>query len=183
MEIVAEEWRSVEGYEGIYEVSSLGNVRSLDRVVIDKRGARYRYRGRTIKSSKCKMWGYWRLLLCQGCKCSSFQVHALVARAFLGAKPDGMQTNHIDGNKDNNAASNLEYVTATDNCRHYVALGLRNTMKGERHIGAKVTTDQVREIRRLRNGGMILKEIAEKFGVSVSTAGKIANGKAWSHVA
>jgi hypothetical protein len=183
MGIVAEVWRNIEGYEGIYEVSSLGKIRSLDRVVVNKLGRRCHFRGREIKPSKCKIWGYWRLMLCQECKCSSFQVHQLVARAFLGEKPQGKQINHIDGNKDNNAASNLEHVTPTENCNHYLALGLRDSMRGERHFRAKVTAEQVREMRRLRASGSILKDIAEEFDVCISTASKITNGSAWSHVA
>lgn len=77
-------------------------------------------------------WGYKKVTLCQGAKKQSFLVHRLVALCFLGPVPDGMEVNHIDGNKANNAADNLEYVTPSENRLHAIRLGLVDQI-GEGH--------------------------------------------------
>ena len=122
-----EAWQPVPGYEGLYEVSDQGRVRSLDRE-IEKRGRagvlmNLQLRGRVLKP---QMDGNVRLFvtLSKDGKCKPQRVHKLVAHAFLGTKPEGLQINHIDGDCQNNAASNLEYCTASENMKHAVRLEL-----------------------------------------------------------
>lgn len=116
MEIVAEEWRSAVGYEGFYEVSSLGNVRSLDRLVPAKVGNGRQYWGtRLHRGKELTPTGHRKHYLKIEASIENRQhtvlVHRMVADAFLGPRPEGCEVNHIDGNKHNNAAENLEYVT------------------------------------------------------------------------
>src|SRR5690606_19120684 len=93
----------------------------------------------------------------------AFGVHVLVAEAFIGPKPKGMTVNHIDGDKTNNHATNLEYLSVADNIRHAFAMGLYP--RGERHHQAKLTEDQVRQIkRRLPHESNCA--LAREFGVS-----------------
>jgi ribosomal protein S13 len=111
------------------------------------------------------------------------QVHALVALAFLGAKPDGMQVNHRDGNTRNNQASNLEYVTQSGNQEHALAFALRSGMQGDAHPGAKLTDEQVRQIRRLLAAVRdSTEDLANTFGVSIGCIKDIRSGKTWRHV-
>ena len=125
--LMKESWQPVPGYEGLYEVSDQGRVRSLDRE-IQKRGRagvlmNLRLQGRVLKA---QMDGNVRLFvtLSRNGKYKPQRVHTLVAHAFLGPRPEGLQINHIDGDCQNNAASNLEYCTASENMKHAVRLEL-----------------------------------------------------------
>lgn len=111
-----ESWKSVgiDGgrYSDRYQVSDCGRVRSHP-------GARVKgsKSGRVLSQSFGSK-GYRQVNLCKDNRQHSVKVHRLVAAAFLGPKPDGLQVNHIDGDKNNNHVSNLEYVTAKENTRH-----------------------------------------------------------------
>ena len=114
-----EEWKGISGFEGVYSVSNLGRIRR------DIRGSRT-YQGKILKPKLDK--GYLRINLNHS---KTFFIHNLVAAAFIGPKPNGLQTNHIDGIKINNKVDNLEYVTDIGNKQHAVNLGLYP--KGETH--------------------------------------------------
>ena len=114
-----EEWRDIEGYEGLYQVSSLGNVRSQRRKTT---------KGGLLKIAK-NPCGYSFVNLCKNGKASLKRIHRLVAEAFV-PNPNGYSdVNHIDGNKENNKASNLEWVTRSANINHAYKTGLRSEQK------------------------------------------------------
>lgn len=106
-----EEWRSVVGHEGSYEVSSLGRVRSLDRMVPSAHGSERIARGRVLKPGQVR-GRHQYVNLGKG---NSQYVHALVASAFLGAKPVGLEICHNDGDATNNSVENLRYDTHQGN--------------------------------------------------------------------
>lgn len=113
----AEEWRPVKGFEGLYEVSSTGKVRSLDRTVKDKNGKRVRkFRGRELKDV-CANTGYHHVSLHKNSERDvRRQVQALVAEAFLeDSWFEGAQVDHIDGIRANNYVDNLRWVTPREN--------------------------------------------------------------------
>ena len=109
-----EEWRPIEGYEGLYEVSSYGRVRSLDRYVKSK-GESYRlHKGRVLSPIK-DTGDYLKVDLCCNGKCKTINVHKLVAEAFL-PNPDNLpEVNHIDEDKINNRVDNLEWCDRSYN--------------------------------------------------------------------
>ena len=111
-----------------------------------------------------------------------FFVHRLVALAFIGELPSGLQVNHKDGDKFNNHYTNIEYVTASENTRHADALGLRNPPRGSLHYAAKLTESDVQAIRRYYRLGMSKADIARLFGIGDPQAGAVCNYKAWVHV-
>lgn len=115
-----EEWRSVAGYKGIYEVSSFGRVRSLDR--LDAAGNPRR--GRVLSPSTSS--GYLGVHLHRDRTGKYVRIHTLVAAAFVGDCPRGFTVNHIDSDKLNNHAANLEYLTMGDNIRHSMKLRRRS---------------------------------------------------------
>lgn len=121
--VMNEIWRPVVGWEGLYEVSSLGQVRSLDRWVDCGRyptGQRI-VLGKTLKQEV--IWsGYHRVNLANG-KPTHKAVHVLVAEAFIGPRPTDMLVCHNDGDKTNNRPSNLRYDTASANVRDCVKHG------------------------------------------------------------
>lgn len=110
-----EEWRAVVGYEGYYEVSSLGRVRSLDRVSTLPNGGSRFYPGRVLAQSPADKKHYRGVNLSVFGVAKMFMVHSLVAEAFLGPRPEGMQICHGDGDKENNRSGNLRYDTPTAN--------------------------------------------------------------------
>lgn len=124
-------WKDIKGYEGLYQVSNLGRVKSLARKVIKAYGAEHNLKEklRVINSDNV---GYQVVRLHNG-KGKTFKVHRLVAKAFLG-EPNGLEVNHIDGDKSNNKVENLEYCTRGENLKHCWDNGLRHFVKPYKNI-------------------------------------------------
>lgn len=110
-------WKDVVGYEGIYQVSNLGKVKSLDRV----------YNGRNLKSKVLKLtlniYGYLRFTARKENTIKTLFVHRLVLEAFNPIL-EKLQVNHIDGIKTNNKLENLEWVSDSENKKHAYKTGL-----------------------------------------------------------
>ena len=169
--MTTELWQSVPGFEELYDVSSLGRVRPV----------RPRFRSKPFKATP--MWGrYVVVALGRHPNATVFPVHRLVAQAFLGPCPEGLVINHIDGNRHNNTADNLEYVTVGENNRHAVATGL-NDIRGEGHPNAKLTDSEVHEIRRrYRPHRITMPMLATAYGVARCTIEDIVRGRRWKHL-
>lgn len=103
-------WKEIPDYEGIYQVSNLGKIRSCKNNKIRKQ----------IKQRS----GYMRIILTKDAKQKAIAVHILVAKCFVNNKNNYPFVNHIDGNKENNNANNLEWVTASQNMKHAIQNGL-----------------------------------------------------------
>lgn len=125
-------WLSCFGLPG-YEVSNLGRVRSIDRTVQrSDTGTKVKFKG-IIQKCQVDKYGYVRVRLSVNNVKSSHRVHRLVAKAFI-PNPDNLpQVNHIDGNKQNNATSNLEWINNSDNQIHALSTGLKVPKKGSEH--------------------------------------------------
>ena len=170
---MSEEWVPIVDYEGIYEISNFGGVRSAI-----KRGNVYK--GRILKP-KIINGGYHVVELRKNKKSHSFLVHRLVLKAFVGVCPDGKQINHKDGNKTNNNLENLEYVTASENVLHAFRIGLISHV-GEKNGNSKLTKENIYEIRRLAADGCSQASIARRFGVTRGHIHKIVYRNRWSHL-
>ena len=109
-----EQWKPVNGYEGIYEVSSHGRVRSVDRVVTRSDGQVRRFKGKVL-SAPLNPDGHPVVCLCIQRKSKVHTVHSLVAETFIGTRPEGMEVCHGDGNHTNNHVDNLRYGTRSEN--------------------------------------------------------------------
>lgn len=119
-----ETWRDIPGWEGEYQVSDLGRVRSVDRITAN--GARRR--GKTLSLNRAGKYysegrGYWHVALSRDGKAHHFNVHTLVAAAFLGPRPDDAVVCHNDDDPFNNEATNLRYDTYGANLRDSVKAG------------------------------------------------------------
>ena len=123
-------WKDVEGYEGLYQVSNLGNVKSIPRVIKSslKHQNKVLRKGRLLKQS-LNHNGYPQIVLKILGKCYCKRVHRLVAEVFIPNPNNYPQINHIDGNKLNNKVSNLEWCTAKQNIIHAFKEGLYKTPK------------------------------------------------------
>jgi hypothetical protein len=166
-------WKDIPEFKGFYQASNLGRIRNIERYVKQQGGG--------VQLKKCKILspsinriGYSVCALSVDNKLKSRTVHGLVACAFLGFPPiDCYEINHIDGNKRNNFAENLEWSNRSANLKHAVKLGLMHYNSGEDHWNSKFTNLQRKEILFLRNSGGTLVEIANTFNVFPSTIARI----------
>jgi hypothetical protein len=115
----------VKGYEGNYEVSDTGEVRSIDRTIQCHNGVTLTRKGLVLKQNPHKDTSYFLVSLWKGNVGSSFYVHRLVAETFLPNKDFLPEVNPKDGNRQNNSVSNLEWVTSLENKLHAIQTGLR----------------------------------------------------------
>jgi len=120
-------------------------------------------------------------------KYCSWKIHRWIALTFLGPRPDGLQVNHKDGNKQNNAVENLEYITHSENVQHSFDTGLQKPKRGTMNGQAKITENDVREIRAYakENGPYYGRdELAQKYGISSAHVKDIVNRRRdiWPHV-
>lgn len=169
-------WREVPGFDG-YEVSDAGNVRSRR---INGRGTALAETPHPLKPAKASN-GYLMVGLSRGSEVKYRTVHSLVAEAFIGPRPEGMQVAHNNGDRCDNRLSNLRYDTPLGNAADRVAHG--TDIRGEDCWMAKLTEEDVRDIQRLWNHHtMIQKEIGALYGITQSAVSRIVNGKVWSHV-
>lgn len=179
-------WQPIEGFEDSHEVSIFGRVRTIEREWVGVTPTGHPAR-RLVKSHICTQRiaenGYMRVALCRDGKPFSQSVHRLVAKAFVPPTDGCEHINHKNGNKQDNRSENLEWVTPSMNMRHAQVMGLQRVPKGSARAMAKLTEDQVREIRRLLAAGVVQRRIAEQFGVAYCKITMIKQGTAWKHVA
>lgn len=170
-----EEWRPVRGFEGRYEVSNLGRLRSL---LFDPRGR--------VMKVKPDARGYVRAQLQWSTK---RLMHRVVAEAFI-PNPDNLPAvNHIDGNASNNAVANLEWVTHSENMAHSwrklesyknrVAVSPRGEAQW-RHILKEVQVLAIRD--EYARGGTSQRKLAKKYGVSKPAIQAITSRRTWAHI-
>lgn len=132
--------------------------------------------------------GYERLLLTTSLyERKDFLVHRLVAMAFHGMPPDGKkEVNHLDGNKANNVPENLEWISRSDNLKHYYQSldGMAKRPRGIKQWQAKFTDDDVRAIKALNANGKTHKEISEILGKTVTSNNvcSIKAGRTYGHI-
>ena len=175
-----EVWKTIEGYEGLYEVSNLGRVRSLDRVVTQRNRwgniTPHLYRGKILSARKNCKNDYVEVHLFKSEQGERwYRVHRLVAETFI-PNPNGyIEVNHIDENKSNNIVENLEWCD-----RRY------NTNYGDRNVKirnavAKLSPKDIEKIKLLRDNKSV-REIAHMFGISETQVYRILKGVNWRDI-
>lgn len=173
MQSLVEEWRPVKGYEGEYEVSNHGNVRSLDRRVKHGWCGLQTFRGRVLKLNQ-HSGGYLKVKL-RGGKQEDY-AHRLVAKAFIGDPPEGMtEVNHKNGIKTDNRVENLEWCSRQGNVDHAVATGLVDS-RGDKSCHAKYRDADVRRAWDMVFNGASNRAAAEACGIPVSTVQTAVRG-------
>jgi len=160
-------FKPIPSYEGIYEISNLGRVKSL------------KFSNERILKPCFHGLGYSQVgLLKDGAQKNKF-IHRLVLLAFIGESD--LQVNHKNGVKTDNRLENLEYCTASENIRHSFDTGLNVGLKGEKHGNSKLTDAQARQIK-YGHQGMTQQAIAEIYGIAQTQVSLIRLGKTWSHI-
>lgn len=128
-------WKDIKGYEGLYQISSFGNVKSLDRYIINKNGDKQYFPGKYLTQGISD--SYLKVTLSKNNKQRTFRVHILVARAFIPNPENKPEVNHIDGNKKNNKVNNLEWNTRSENELHAYRNGLAKPSNKQKQAVAK----------------------------------------------
>ena len=149
-----------------------------DGEIISKKSGKYR----VLSSSLNKANGYYNLKVGIGInKYKTYNVHQLIAMAFIGLVPDGMEVLHFDGDKANNRVSNLSYGTRLENHSDKIRHGTSG--KGEQNAMSKLTKDDVLSIRaRYKKGVYGYIRVAKEFSVHSGTIQKIINREIWKHI-
>ena len=130
---MTEEWRDIPGYEGLYQASDLGRVRSLDRVDTSGKRRRARLMRPSVRSDGC----YFEVHLSKGNKGRTWPVHQLVARAFFGPPLEGREVCHGPAGSFDNSTANLRYGTSKDNSQDQVRDGTTVALKVIRDDGKR----------------------------------------------
>ena len=182
-DLAGEIWSSIEGYEGVYQVSSKGRVKSLSRAVKYLRAngkVVYVTTEDKIRVVNYDKDGYPQLILVDdnGVR-ACWKVHKLVALTFIDNPSKLPQVNHMDGCKTNNVVENLEWVTAKENSIHAHQTGLAKQPTGADSPSAKFTWEEVRYIR--SDTKLLQRELAEMFDVTDSTISLIQNYKVYKN--
>jgi hypothetical protein len=174
-----EVWKDIVGYEGSYQISNKGRVKSLKRIIYRSDGVKQSYGGLLKTQYKSKR-GYMISSLCKNGKSQKSKIHRLIAIHFIPNPDNKPKINHIDGNKLNNNLDNLEWCTDMENSQHAWKTGLIDN-KGSKNGMSKLTKSEVLNIRNLK-GKITYREIAEKHNISNANAWLIANKKRWKHI-
>jgi len=177
-----EVWKDIKGYEGYYQVSSLGYVKSLSKTIIRKDGKPLNVKGGLLKQNLQRS-GYQYVKLCSHDGQISYSVHRLVAKAFKSNPENKPQVNHINGIKTDNRAKNLEWCTAKENVQHSIAMGLHNNYGGENSPFAKLTENQVIEIRnKYIPHRYTAKKLANEYNISEGGIRAIIYRESWKNI-
>lgn len=164
-----ENWKFIKNYENRYMISDLGNIKSLKKL--------HRNSEKILKPV-IQTGGYCAIDLGNGKKIKRFLIHRLVAENFIENPLNKKQVNHINGIKNDNKLNNLEWVTASENQKHSILIGLRTT-KGIKNSQCKIKeTDVLKILKDKRN----YKKISLEYKISISTISDIKRGYSWTHI-
>lgn len=177
MQDTKEIWLPCKGYEGCYEISSFGNLSSVDRIRHTVLGKKRTPAFRKIKGKPKKQFldigGYFVAGMSDGNTVKTKKIHCLVADTFLPLIEDKLFVNHIDGNKQNNHIDNLEWCNRSENMQHAYKLGLVNNPKGEKAYNSVFSNSEAIFI---YNTTLPVTYLADIFNVHVRTIYSVKQG-------
>lgn len=190
-------WKDIKGYEGDYQVSSYGRVRSVSKKILKSNGTTYNRISKILSLAKDGR-GRYRCALSMLGNLETHKVHRLVAFAFIPNNENKPQVNHIDGICTNNKVENLEWATHSENIDHAIKNGLfqmeaddalrkrsinKETKKGSLNGCSKLVESQVLEIRSKYNPGVYTRKmLGLEYGVDFTTIKDIVSRRRWKHV-
>lgn len=165
-----EVWKDIKGYEGLYQASNLGNIKSLNYRNTKKE---------KILKGGINPSGYIIVGLHINNKRKSITAHKVIATTFIENPNNLSEINHLNGIKTDNSVNNLQWCTHKENMRHAYDTGLKCGKKGEEHGYSKLTEKKVLAI---REDNRLHRIIAKEYNVDRSTIGYIKSKKLWSHI-
>jgi hypothetical protein len=169
-----ETWKKIIGFEGYYEVSNLGRIRSLDRTINNKRWGKSQLKGKILSTKRRVGHPQYvgAILYNKLGQKKQIAVHRVVAEAFIPNPLGKPQVNHIDHNPLNNNVNNLEWVTPSENIKKSFEFGQRKIIKGAKHHNTKLSNLDYQAIKLLHNMGYGYDKLSNMFGVTRSTIKK-----------
>ena len=171
-------WKDVIGFEGIYQVSNLGRVKSLKRIKKDTIGRIKEYPEVILKQMLSEK-GYLQVNLYRLSKNIPQRVARIVAQSFISNPDNKSQVNHINGIKTDNIVENLEWNTSLENIRHSIVNNLKKTARGEKSGSSKFKNEDILYI---RESNKINYHLAKEYNVCITTITNIRNKKTWKHI-
>ena len=175
-------WKDIKGYEGYYQISNCGRVKSLERTAIAKCNSIRRVPEKILSICNDKD-GYNIITLTKNSKKKTFKIHRLISQYFIRNPKNKPEVNHKDGNKQNNNINNLEWATESENTTHAHKIGLIDE-KGEKNPNSKLSKNQVIQIKKELKTPYwgIGVSLAKKFNVSVGMIKDINVNRTWKHI-
>jgi hypothetical protein len=172
-------WVDIPNYEGVYQISNLGSMRSYSRVV--DYGVKKAYRpGKVLKLRKSNQ-GYLYTVFCLNKIRETIKPHRIVAKVFLENKENKPCVNYINGIKHDNTVENLEWVTYSENTIHSFKLNLSKSKKGEESHLSKLKNSDVLNIRNMCSNKKISQlDVAKKYNISQSQVSRIMRNTNWT---
>lgn len=179
-------WKDIPNFEGFYQASDMGRIRSLDRNIHKKVKEKIfdtSRSGRVFRLRYKKSRRYISIRLSKNGKTNSYALHRLIAITFISNPDNFPQVNHINGIKSDNRAENLSWTNNSENVKHAISMGLNKSVVGENHGSSIFKNEDVLEIRELYStGNYSYREIAEKFKVKTGRIFEIIKRKTWKHI-
>jgi len=179
MENKTEIWKDIPEYEGFYQASNLGRIKSLYRIIERSKTGRLPVKEKILKSTN--LLGYRLVVLLKNKTRKSKRVHVMVANAFIPNPKNKPFVNHINGIKHDNRVENLEWCTPKENNFHYVNI-LGNYNKRIQVIARKLSDEDVLEIRKNGKKFDSVINISKKYGICLSAVYRILNNVSYSDV-
>jgi hypothetical protein len=169
-----ETWKNIIGFDGEYQVSNLGRIKSLKKNKLEK------------LLSQCNHTnGYKYVSLSKNGVAKHYYVHRLVAESFLLNSDNKLEVNHIDGDKTNNHVENLQWVTRQENVKHEFdnGYGYVPNLKGENHGSSKLKESQVINIYiAYHKDNIRISDLSKKYNISESAIDSIVKNRNWKHI-
>ena len=169
-------WKDIVEYEGIYQVSNLGRVKSIHNT--------YTHNQNGMRIPSTVGCGYLAVALYKNSKGKNHKIHRLLAQYFIPNPHNYKCVNHIDGNKLNNSLDNLEWCTSAHNNKHAWDIGLKRVVHlRDKHANVQFTDNEVRELRKITRSGLYsCASIARAYKVSNDCIYNIKNGRTYRYV-
>lgn len=176
-------WKNIKGYEGLYQISNYGNIKSLDRIIIYKNKYSHFHKGKYLKQ-EIDINGYLYISISKDGKIKKNKVHRLVAETFIFNPKNKSDVNHKDGNKQNNNIDNLEWNTHQENENHAVKNKLKSY--GQDHYLTKLTNEQVKLIKWIAKNVKVKygfwSKLSKKLNINKNIISSIINNKSWKSI-
>lgn len=178
---INEIWKDIPGYEGMYECSNYGNIKSVDRNIENSLIGSFIKKG--IHKSPSMRGNYLKVALSKNGVVKQISVHRIIAETFITNFNGKKCVNHKNGIKTDNRVENLEWNSYSENTNHSYKNGLQVSQKGSSHGKSKTNENDVLEMRNMyRNDSLSVSAIAKMYNLSVPTVSEIVNNKSWVHV-
>lgn len=167
------EFYPIKGYEGLYEINKIGEVKSL---------ANY-HRKDSIILKQAIVLGYCVVGLSKNNKRKLYKVHRLLAKNFLPNTENKATVNHKNGIKHDNRLENIEWATYSENNNHALNTNLRVMPKNENHHNCKLTKEDIADIRsKYKSGNYLQKDLSNEYNINFRTVSSIVNNKSRLYV-